>query len=72
MWVYADSAYRSAAQEEKFAADGYRSKVHHKGTKSKPLSEFKQEVNHHRSKVRAKVEHIFGNQRFVFLTNNCS
>ena len=50
--VYADSAYRSAAQEEKFAADGYRSKVHHKGTKAKPLSEFKQEVNHHRSKVR--------------------
>ena len=63
--VYADSAYRSAAQEEKFAADGYRSKVHHKGTKAKPLSEFKQEVNHNRSKVRAKVEHIFGNQMMM-------
>lgn len=63
--VYADSAYRSAAQEEKFATDGYRSKVHHKGTKAKPLSEFKQEVNHHRSKVRAKVEHIFGNQMMM-------
>lgn len=63
--VYADSAYRSAEQEEKFAKDGYRSKVHHKGTKNKPLSEFKQEVNKNRSKVRAKVEHIFGNQMMM-------
>jgi IS5 family transposase len=63
--VYADSAYRSAAQEEKFVADGYRSNVHHKGTKSKPLSEFKQEVHHHRSKVRAMMMHIFGNQMMM-------
>jgi transposase, IS5 family len=63
--VYADSAYRSAAQEEKFIEDGYRSKVHHKGTRNKPLSEFKQEVNTNRSKVRAKVEHIFGNQMMM-------
>jgi transposase, IS5 family len=60
--VYADSAYRSEAQEQKFAEDGYRSKVHHKGKRNKPLSEFKQGVNKGRSKVRAKVEHIFGNQ----------
>jgi IS5 family transposase len=63
--VYADSAYRSSEQEEKFAKDGYRSKVHHKGKKNKPLSEFKQEVNKNRSKVRAKVEHIFGNQMMM-------
>jgi transposase, IS5 family len=63
--VYADSAYRSAAQEEKFVEDGYRSKVHHKGKRNKPLSEFKQAVNTNRSKVRAKVEHIFGNQMML-------
>lgn len=63
--VYADSAYRSVAQEQKFAEDGYRSKVHHKGKRNKPLSEFKQKVNKGRSKIRAKVEHVFGNQMMM-------
>ena len=63
--VYADSAYRSAEQEQKLAEDGYRSKVHHKGKRNKPLSEFKQKVNKGRSKIRAKVEHVFGNQMMM-------
>jgi IS5 family transposase len=63
--VYADSAYRSAEQEQKFADDAYRSKVHHKGKRDKPLSEFKQKVNKGLSKIRAKVEHVFGNQMMV-------
>ncbi len=60
--VYADSAYRSTQQEEKQAAAGYRSKILHKGKRNKPLSECKKSVNQQRSQVRARVEHIFGNQ----------
>ena len=63
--VYADSAYRSEKQEEKFAKEDYRSKVHHKGKRNKPLTEFKEGINKNRSKVRAKVEHVFGNQMMV-------
>lgn len=63
--VYADSAYRSEKQEEKFTEEGYRSKVHHKGKRNKPLTEFKEGVNKTRSKVRAKVEHVFGNQMMM-------
>ncbi|NJL43510.1 MAG: transposase [Pseudanabaena sp. SU_2_4] len=47
--VYADSAYRSATQEEEFKQKGYRSKVNHKGKRNKPLSEFKKQVNKRRS-----------------------
>jgi transposase, IS5 family len=60
--LYADSAYRSAAQEENLKQQGYRSKVHHKAKRNRPLSEFKQKVNKKRSQVRARVEHVFGHQ----------
>jgi IS5 family transposase len=60
--IYADSAYRSAAQEEELKQKGYRSKVNHKGKRNQPLSEFKQKVNKKRSRVRARVEHVFGYQ----------
>jgi transposase, IS5 family len=60
--VYADSAYRSATQEEEFKQKGYRSKMNHKGKRNKPLSEFKKQVNKRRSQVRSRVEHVFGHQ----------
>jgi IS5 family transposase len=63
--VYADSAYRSEKQEKELEESGYRSKIHHKGTRNKPLSTHKQEVNKNRSKIRAKVEHVFGNQMMM-------
>ena len=39
-----------------------RSRIHCKAHRNKPLSEFKQAVNTRRSRVRARVEHIFGHQ----------
>jgi IS5 family transposase len=63
--VYADSAYRSQAQEEALKSAGYRSKVHHRGYRNHPLSEFKKTVNRNRSKIRAKVEHVFGRQHMI-------
>ena len=60
--AWADSAYRSKEREEELKARGYRSHIHHKGARGHPLSEAKQAVNTRRSKVRARVEHVFGRQ----------
>ena len=60
--VYADSAYRAKQREEELKARGYRSHIHHKGTRGHPLSEAQQAVNTRRSRTRARVEHIFGRQ----------
>ena len=60
--IWADSAYRSGEREEMLKRKGYRSHIHHKGKRGRPLSEAKQRTNKRRSKVRARVEHVFGNQ----------
>lgn len=60
--IWADGAYRSREREENLKAEGYRSHIHHKGTRGHPLSETKQAVNTRRSRTRARVEHIFGAQ----------
>lgn len=60
--IWADSAYRSQKIEDLLAEKMIRSQIHHKGTRGKKLSEFKEKVNHKRSKTRARVEHIFGAQ----------
>lgn len=60
--VWADSAYRSADTEAKLKAKGYRSRVHYKGVRGRPLDERQKAANSARSEVRARVEHIFGDQ----------
>ena len=60
--VYADSAYRSAETEAKLKARGFRSRIHRRGSRNHPLSEAQQQANRRKSKVRARVEHIFGAQ----------
>ena len=42
---------------------GYRSRIHCKGTSRRKLNQQEQATNHRRSKVRARVEHVFGDQR---------
>ena len=58
--VWADSAYRSEAGELELHAMGYRSQVHEKGKRNAPLTEKQQAANKKKSKVRARVEHVFG------------
>ncbi|MCX4025333.1 IS5 family transposase [Spartinivicinus marinus] len=58
--VWADSAYQSENTEISLAAMGMRSHVHKKGKKNKPLSEHSKKANTRRSRVRARVEHVFG------------
>ena len=60
--VWADSAYRSQGTEEKLAARGMTSHIHRRGSRNKPLTARQQAANKTRSKVRARVEHVFGNQ----------
>ena len=60
--LWADSAYRSQEKEAFLKEEGYRSKVQRKGYKNKPLMQREQQGNRTRSKVRSRVEHIFGAQ----------
>src|ERR1017187_202964 len=60
--VYADSAYRSAEIEAKLKARGFTSRIHRRGSRNHPLSQSQQEANRRKSKIRARVEHIFGAQ----------
>ncbi len=60
--VWADSAYRSAEIESKLGEKGLKSRIHRKGHRNKPLSEREKQGNKTRSKVRVRVEHVFGAQ----------
>ena len=60
--VYADSAYRSVEREADLEAAGIQSQICEKGTRSTPLSEAQKRDNRTKSKVRARVEHVFGQQ----------
>ena len=60
--VWADSAYRSAEIEAKLRGKGLKSRIHRKGHCNKSLSEREKRGNKARSKVRARVEHVFGAQ----------
>ena len=63
--VWADSAYRSEAREEQLRERGYKSRIHRKNSRHRTLNQQEQATNHRRSKVRARVEHVFGNQRMT-------
>ncbi len=57
---YADSAYTGKAAEEIYQAKEVVNRVNEKGYKNKPLTEKQKTSNREKSKVRARVEHIFG------------
>lgn len=58
--VWADSAYHSEENDLLLHACDYRNRVHVKGKRGKPLTEAQRRANHNKSKIRARVEHIFG------------
>ena len=60
--IYADSAYRSAEKEATLQEMKIESQICEKGTKNHPLSQAQKESNHAKSKVRSRVEHVFGAQ----------
>jgi transposase, IS5 family len=60
--VWADSAYRSVEIEAKLKENGYKSRIHRRGARNHPLSQRQQAANTTRSRVRVRVEHVFGDQ----------
>ncbi len=63
--VFADSAYRSAANEQKLTARGFRSRICVRGTRGRPLSEAAQAANRAKSRIRSRIEHVFGAQQIA-------
>ena len=61
-WVWADSVHRSAETEAKLKEKGYKSRIHRRGARNHPLSESQKAANTTRSRVRARVEHVFEDQ----------
>src|SRR5438034_2725240 len=61
--VWADSAYRSMQIEAGLKAKGLQSCIHRRAARNRPLSERQKSANTTRSRVRARVEHVFGHQQ---------
>ena len=61
--VWADTAYRSKANEQHLADNGLRSQIHRKKSAGKPMARNVARANNARSKVRAAVEHVFARQK---------
>jgi len=60
--VYADSAYASEAISNDLKANGFTNQIHEKGTRNHPLTTDQKESNRKKSKIRCRVEHVFGVQ----------
>ncbi|MFR9545019.1 MAG: IS5 family transposase [Rikenellaceae bacterium] len=57
---HADSAYTGENQDATIAKYGLNNKVCEKGYRNKPLSDEQKASNREKSKIRARVEHVFG------------
>ena len=58
--LHADSAYRGEEIEEALKAKGIKSEIHERAYRNRPLTEEQKISNRQKSKLRVRVEHIFG------------
>ena len=58
--TWADSAYRSDEQETRLKEKGCTSHIHERAYRNKPLTPEQEAANKERSRVRVRVEHVFG------------
>ncbi len=58
--LHADSAYTGAEHQQTIAAHQMINKVPQKGYRNHPLTEGQKQLNRHKSRTRARVEHVFG------------
>ncbi len=58
--VWADSAYRSDEQEQSLKGRQHQSQIHERAYRNTPLTEAQETSNTAKSRVRARVEHVFG------------
>jgi IS5 family transposase len=61
--VWADTAYRSKANETFMADNGFTSRLHRKKPPGRPMPARTRRANAWKSKVRAAVEHVFADQK---------
>jgi len=61
--VWADTAYRSAANEAFIERHGFQSHVHRKKPKGRSMPGAIRRANAAKSKIRARVEHVFAEQK---------
>jgi len=57
---HADSAYTGEEQEKVIENYGLKNQVNKKGYRNKPLTDEQKANNKAKSKIRARVEHVFG------------
>ena len=58
--LYADSAYSGEPIKAELSNRRIQNHIHEKGYRGKPLTEKQRQSNKGKSKIRARVEHIFG------------
>lgn len=58
--VWADSAYRSAEQEQRLADSRHDSRIHERAYRNQALTDEQEAGNKQKSRTRARVEHVFG------------
>lgn len=63
--VWADTAYRSQANERWLRRHGKVSRIHRKKPRGRPMPERTSKPNAAKSKARARVEHVFAHQNAV-------
>ncbi len=63
--IYADSAYRSKEHDVMLADRGYRNKMQRRAYRGRPMKKNEIKGNKTRSKVRSRVEHVFGVQAMM-------
>jgi transposase, IS5 family len=61
--VWADTAYRSKANETYMAENGFTSRVHRKKPTGRPMAERSRRANARKSAVRSRIEHVFAEQK---------
>lgn len=61
--VWADTAYRSQANERWLRRQGRVSRIHRRKPRGKPMPERTAKANAAKSRVRARVEHVFAQQK---------
>lgn len=64
--VWADTAYRTKANEAFLNARGLRSRIHFRRRPGEDLTAPQKKANRARSKVRSAVEGVFAHQKYAF------
>jgi IS5 family transposase len=58
--LHADSAYAGAPITKALEDKGVENKIHERAYRNKPLTDEQKQRNREKSKVRVRVEHVFG------------